>query len=569
MPASRTAYLGPPGSYTELALREHLTSDTAVPCFSVAEVFRAIEEGDAEAGFVPLENMLQGPVAETLDLLYQYKNRVFIEKTFLYEIYHCIGILPASGSLEERKNCIKRICSHQQSLGQCSQYIRRHFPRCELCPSTSNSAAAAQVKTADLADSAVIAGRGVLEEYGFEILAEDIADVPGNQTRFALILPGDFLKTRGSQHSSLGEGNGSAEYATSIVVDPCRDRQGLLFEMLEVISQKHRVNLLSIHSRPDARGGFVFHLDLEGSFYSAEIQNCIQSLHQYCLSSTGNMAEVIVCGSYERKRFHSLPFQTIGIIGGKGRMGTWFRRFFQDIGLEVLISDLEDGLSYSALAERSDVVMLSVPMSDAARVVQELKPFLRPGQLVVENCSIKSCILPALLDLGIPRLEILGIHTMFGAETKSLRGENIVITRTEKSAEKALALEDLFYKYGAKLTQATASEHDARAAFVQALVHFASLCVADVIPESFPSPKDIEPYSTPNSRAILEVGSRVLRQNKELLADLQLLNLEYPRVRHKFVETVSRLSQALDKGDIETYLQTIEEAKKFLNSSSC
>ena len=41
----------------------------------------------------------------------------------------------------------------------------------------------------------------------------------------------------------------------------------------------------------------------------------------------------------------------IGIIGGKGKMGSWFGKFFHEIGLEVLISDIDTELTNEDLVK--------------------------------------------------------------------------------------------------------------------------------------------------------------------------------------------------------------------------
>ncbi|HQH27906.1 MAG TPA: prephenate dehydrogenase/arogenate dehydrogenase family protein, partial [Oligoflexia bacterium] len=470
------AFFGPRGSNTELALIEHLAPKQSTACHSIAEVFVKVAAGEVQWGFVPLENILQGPVAETLDLLLEYRDQVHISRGYLSEIIHCIGVLPANDPHSVCKQKIAQVYSHEQALRQCAKHLLKHYPDAELCPSPSTAAAVSFVKDKQLYDAAVIAPYSTLTANGFEILAENISDLTGNKTRFALLGRGSAaeLESEIPQPAAQG-GQGDTQFTTSIVIDPGRDRQGILYEILEVISVKHRVNLSSIHSRPDSRGGFVFHLDLEGHISEEPIKDCLNALRQYCLDHTGQTAEIIICGSYPRTKFHSLPFNTVGIVGGGGAMGKWFNRFLSGAGLEVLVSEKSTGLSLKDLAQEADVILLSVPMSQAAAVGRELCPHLRPNQLLVENCSIKSCVLPLLLELCPKEVEVLGIHTMFGGDLPSLRGENVIITKTERSRKRAQAFEDLLYKYGAKTTYASIEEHDKRVAFLQALIHFTAL----------------------------------------------------------------------------------------------
>ena len=67
----RVAYLGPPGTFTEDALRDALGSErvTELPSPSVYAAIKAVEAGDADRALVPFENSIEGAVTVTLDTL--------------------------------------------------------------------------------------------------------------------------------------------------------------------------------------------------------------------------------------------------------------------------------------------------------------------------------------------------------------------------------------------------------------------------------------------------------------------------------------------------------------------
>ena len=67
--ASRVAYLGPAGTFSEQAALGYFGSSIErVPCASIDEVFRAASAGAADFGVVPVENSTEGVVARSLDL---------------------------------------------------------------------------------------------------------------------------------------------------------------------------------------------------------------------------------------------------------------------------------------------------------------------------------------------------------------------------------------------------------------------------------------------------------------------------------------------------------------------
>ena len=552
------AYLGPAGSNSDLALRELIGPETAHACLSIAEIFSTVESGGAEAGLVPIDNLLHGPVVDTLDRLLEFKGRVHIDSGYIKEIKNALGILPQSGDI----GSVKRVYSHPQPLQQCSKYLRANLSHAELVPCASTSGAAKLVKDQKMVDAAVIGAPQTLASEGFRIIENDISDRSGNKTRFLLIKRGGIVAAGGSKNTVPSKGS-----VTQFSVVPGKDRQGMLYDILSVISVKHRINLLSIHSRPDTKGGFVFHFDIEGHYADQAIADCFADLKAYCVDATGQTAEIIIFGSYERLPYQPTPFDRIGIIGGNGRMGRWFKKFFEDSGYQVLICDIDTKIGPKEIAAESDVIVLSLPMAAVPEAAEKLAPHLKPGQLVVENCSIKSAAIPHLLKILPEAVEVLGIHTMFASDVNSLGGENVVITSTERSGKRAAAFEDLFYKFGAKISHAGADEHDRVVAFVQGLVQFATIGIAEALRNSVAKESDLDVFSTPNFRNVFKTVLKVLGQDDQLIVDLQTKNKLGIHSRNRFLEAMIRLSSALNHGDEEAIIKSVKESREFLKAS--
>lgn len=549
------AFLGPAGTYTDLALKKYTSPSSSVACLSIAEVFDKVASGAVTAGFVPIENVIQGPITETLDSLLEHHRDIYVADGFIMEIRHALGVL--NKKAKEDRALIRRVISHFQPMQQCSSYLQRILPEAERIYVESTAVAAKRVSTEKLMDAAVIGAKETLEQHSLLVLEDDISNIAGNKTRFVVIRRGSGDALPVSQKTPV-----AGEFITSIVVHPGRDRKGLLFELLKVISVEHGINILSIHSRPDKKGGFVFHLNLEGHRSEPEIAACLAALKRYLVQATGETAEFHILGTYQGRSFHPLPFETIGIVGGKGKMGSFFEKFFHAAGFNVLIADRDSGSSLKELAN-ADVIILSVPMSATKGLVEQLVPYLRVGQLVVENCSIKASSLPHLLALVPAGVEVLGIHTMFGGDVPTMSEENIIITKTTSSAAKAQAFEDLLYKHGARISAADTAEHDATTSYVQTLIQFALLTVAEVMSGAAIDSKKLDIFSTPNSRRVFEAITKVLSQNDDLIRDLQLLNTNALRVRNRFLEVAVELAISLNNGDTAKLDESIRVSRKY------
>ena len=67
-PRARVGYLGPHGTFAEEALltQPDLAAAESVPLRSVPHVINAVEQGEVDLGFVPLENSIEGGTDEIL-----------------------------------------------------------------------------------------------------------------------------------------------------------------------------------------------------------------------------------------------------------------------------------------------------------------------------------------------------------------------------------------------------------------------------------------------------------------------------------------------------------------------
>ena len=155
---------------------------------------------------------------------------------------------------------------------------------------------------------------------------------------------------------------------------------------------------------------------------------------------------------------------------------------------------------------------------------------------------------------------------MFGESVNSIRDQNIIITKTKSSGEKAQAFEDLLYKQGARLYAASIAEHDKASASLQALIHLLLISTAGVLEDEWGSAKNLESFTTPNARPLLAAMARVLRQSDSLLHDMQLLNPQSENIRHKILSELCKQVFAIDQGDTKTLDATLARARKFFES---
>jgi len=203
-------------------------------------------------------------------------------------------------------------------------------------------------------------------------------------------------------------------------------------------------------------------------------------------------------------------------------------------------------------------------MSEMGSICKEIAPLLKSGQVVVENRSVKESSLPLIESLLPTEVEILGVHTLFGNSIESLEGQNVIVTRTERSGEQAKLVEGIFYRSGARITHLSTEHHDAHAALMQSLVHAVSITYGAVLSDSGITKSDHHNFSTPNSRALFYAIKRIASLGDDLISGLQLNNSQAAEIRQAYLKLFDKTTKGLEKGDTKILLESIEKCRKLV-----
>src|SRR5512136_288369 len=77
----------------------------------------------------------------------------------------------------------------------------------------------------------------------------------------------------------------------------------------------------------------------------------------------------------------------------------------------------------------SDLILLAVPISTVEAVCRDMASLLKPGQLVVDTCSVKEKPVRMMLAELPEYVQILGTHPLFGPDSgkKGIAGLKITL----------------------------------------------------------------------------------------------------------------------------------------------
>ncbi|MCD8308815.1 MAG: ACT domain-containing protein [Clostridia bacterium] len=252
---NKVGYLGPEGSYCQIAAQHMCPDAELVPYGSFHLVVNALLGGETSAAVLPIENTINGAVRQNIDLL-QMHSELCAVRQHTVKIDHRLFTLKGADKLK-----IKRIYSHTQALDQCAAFISQNYPYATTVATDSTSGALSLVKTEE---DAAIAGVQCSKQ-GLDMSSYCISDEKNNYTHFLKIIKGSIPQDFRCQRVFISM--------------TCPNVPGGLLNLLQII-YSYGLNMAEIESRPikDRVGEYRFFIELEADYSSPNVQKALQDL---------------------------------------------------------------------------------------------------------------------------------------------------------------------------------------------------------------------------------------------------------------------------------------------------
>ncbi|MBU9767188.1 prephenate dehydratase [Mycobacterium sp. TNTM28] len=272
----RIAYLGPEGTFTEVALLQMVahglvpglsSADDRAPGFtpvladSTPGSLDAVRDGRADYACVPIENSIEGSILPTLDGLAVGKPlQIYAELTL--DVAFTIVTRPG------HHGPVQTVASFPVATAQVRHWLAAHLPDAAVVPATSNAAAAHEV--AEGRADAGVSTRLAAERCGLDILAADVVDEANARTRFVLVGP------PGAPPAATGADR------TSVVLRLHNTPGALVTAMTEFAIRD--IDLTRIESRPTRTelGTYMFFLDCVGHIDDDSVAEALKALYRRC-----------------------------------------------------------------------------------------------------------------------------------------------------------------------------------------------------------------------------------------------------------------------------------------------
>lgn len=266
----KVAFQGVRGAYSEVAAKKHFGACEAVGFPFSEQVFEAVDSGAADAGILPVENSIAGPVAVNTDLF--LKSETFATAEVYLRIEHCLLGVPGA-SLRD----VWTAFSHPVALAQCREFLNKNGIKAVAEYDTAGSAEL--VAGRGRKGEAAIAPKGCAEAYGLTVLAENIQSARDNFTRFLAFTRADKVPA-------------DLKMEKTSLAFTAHHRPGALLDCLKRFAD-HGINLTKLESRPIPENPFeyFFLVDVMGGLKDEALSAALKELER-------DAHKVKVLGSY-------------------------------------------------------------------------------------------------------------------------------------------------------------------------------------------------------------------------------------------------------------------------------
>ena len=255
-----------------------------------------------------------------------------------------------------------------------------------------------------------------------------------------------------------------------------------------------------------------------------------------------------------------MKINTIGIIGGTGKMGQYFKSFFEKNGFKVLVSGRKTKLSTPELIQKSDLIILSVFIDKTVEIIQANAQYFRKNHFLFDLTSIKKPVLEAMLKTSVQ--EVVGGHPMFGPST-SMAGQ-IVVLSPGRGSFLLEFLTSLFQKNGAKVKVLDAKKHDKMMSIVQGLTHFTDIALAQSLLKTGIKIDEFLNFQSPAYKLKIMMMGRILAQSSRLYGDIQIENSQNIQSTEIFLKAAQQLFDIVKNKDISKFEEYFEESAEYL-----
>jgi len=190
---------------------------------------------------------------------------------------------------------------------------------------------------------------------------------------------------------------------------------------------------------------------------------------------------------------------------------------------------------------QAPTIFICVPISALEVVLKQAKPYLLPGTLVMDTCSVKMYPAEVMLKEVPETVEALATHPLFGPDSAKdgLEGLRIVFCPLRVSEPRREFWREFWQRRGLVVIEKSPEEHDLLAAYSQGITHFLGRVLGELNLGS-------GEITTRGFEDILGIIDQTNHDTWQLFHDLQYYNPYTRRMRDDLVRAFNSILARLE-----------------------
>jgi len=250
----------------------------------------------------------------------------------------------------------------------------------------------------------------------------------------------------------------------------------------------------------------------------------------------------------------------IGIIGGSGKMGSSFKNAFENLSLDVIISDKESNKKLQLILDTCDWIILCVPIDKTLSVFNEIKTKIKPNQVFSDFTSVKSILSKEIKNCDF---EFISCHPLFGP-LNNFTGQNI-ITIPISIKNKYKEVKKIFRLLNLKITEMKSfEEHDKYMSLIQGMTHFTHVCFTTAMKKLDLDLKKVMDICSPIYQSNIAFSSRITGGDENLYTNIIMDNPKNKEVLNMYLDTSRKIFSLIESNDYEAFKNNFTDNRKYL-----
>lgn len=534
------ATLGPEESLACSAAKTYADDAVLRIHASVQKVIESFVNHDVDCAILPVYNTREGENKQYFRVFDQLKAGYWVDNVIVYSDLSLGAFNP-----EERLDDIELLVGRKEIFGQSAEFIDAALSTADQMVVSDIDKAFSEYKQAGKKGVAFIDTLEKLKSYGLSILEREVA--PHNRTRFA-VLSHKLAKPTGYD-------------ATTFVTVPLDDRVGLLVDLLQELSLRG-INILDLRSENDIKTQKLqIYIEAEGHIQSESLQNAIDHIESKVIQQAGSIQ---VLGSFPRIDMRTKHIKSFGFIG-TGAMSKWFADRLESEGYKIFMSGRSTSLRPEEMIRYVDVVVICVPISVTARIVQQYGPLIAGNKALILLAGESENTINAALEYTSESVEVMLVHNLWGPQAATMKDKNAVVVRTARSGLYCSEFESFLYKHGADIYHDSPVKHDLLMGVGQKLPTAISVALAMTLHENGITSEDIASHCTLTSLYPILAMARVHSQNPRTYAEIMSTSGEGNKIVTDFSKNLETIMNLGKDGAIEALNGVISNNAKHLS----